>query len=128
LFLKINKEVHCSGLQQSAHAFQVDLLLHSPGPVETRNLVPEVCCCFKVTSKQRPLMASDNFTAKFPMIFERGNIVHFESEISCNYNVQPQLLGIECLYYCIIKMEAMMQLLSSNTSHPDLTLWNLSKL
>jgi hypothetical protein len=35
-FLKINKEVHCSGFQQSAHAFQVDLLLHSPGPVETR--------------------------------------------------------------------------------------------
>jgi len=70
-FLKINKEVHCSSLQQSAHAFQVDLLLHSPGPVETRNLVPEVCCCFKVTSKLRPLMASDNFTAKFPMIFEK---------------------------------------------------------
>jgi hypothetical protein len=31
------------------------------------------------------------------------------------------------LYYCIIKMEAIMQLLSSNTSHPDLTLWNFSK-
>lgn len=92
-----------------------------------------VYCSFKMTtlsnlllpSKLRPLMASDKCTVN--LLRSQRFTIDFESERSCNYNVQPQLCGVECTYYCITKMEAIMQLLSSNISHPDLTLWNFSK-
>jgi hypothetical protein len=36
--------------------------------------------------------------------------------------------GVDYIHHCITKMEAIMKLLSSNTSHPDFTLlWNFSK-
>ena len=41
--------------------------------------------------------------------------------------MQPRLHGVEYIHHCITKMEAIMKLLSSNTSHPDFTLlWNFS--